>query len=232
MDFAIQYKLYVKRRSIFAWKDRYKKWQLCHSNTFACRNIEEATIPSNIKIISSFAFCSYKELETVEFEANSELQIIDEIAFKCSRIKEIKIPKSVVEIKKRAFHSCRSLENVEIPADSIGERAFNSTGIEKIFFPEHLKKVGMNCFEDSKELKIIDISPKNNNFLFQEDKYLLCKSDNKSANFDILLFSRYDLQEAIIPSNIKIITSYAFFRYYDHIRVVFPENSELGIIDD
>lgn len=132
MDFAIQYKLYVKRRSIFAWKNRYKKWQLCHSNTFACRNIEEATIPSNIKIISSFAFCSYKELETVEFESNSELQIIDEIAFKCSRIKEIKIPKSVVEI-------------------------------EKIFFPEHLTKVGMNCFEDSKELKIIGISPKKTN---------------------------------------------------------------------
>ena len=50
------------------------------------------------------------------------------------------------------------------------------------------------CY-DTQKLKRIIISPLNDQFIFKDDKYLLCKSDIKKDEFDILLFVRRDIEE-------------------------------------
>ena len=134
---------------------------------FARRDIREILIPSNIKIISSYAFDNCNNLEKVEFQENSNLQVIE-------------------------------------------EHAFAGSCIDKIYFPTNLNelKEGWHCNADN--LTRFIISPFNNNFVFADNKFLLGKSDKNSNEFDVLHYTFCDFEKLFIPSNIKIISSYAF----------------------
>lgn len=81
-------------------------------------------------------------------------------------------------------------------------------------------------------LKKFIISPLNDQFIFKDDQYLLGKTDEKSDNFDILIYALRDISEARIPSNIKIISSYAFCDCLHLKEVIFEENSELEIVEE
>ena len=81
--------------------------------------------------------------------------------------------------------------------------------------------------DDIKHLKKIEISPSNNQFVFKENQYLLGKSDQHNDEFDILIFANGDIKTISIPSNIKIISSFAFAEC-KHLRtVIIPQNSNL-----
>ena len=85
---------------------------------FACRHIKQISIPSNIKVISSFAFASCKFLTKVEIPEDSNLQIIGSNAFVWSRTNEIFIPSKVSIICQMAFYSNLCLSTVKIAANS------------------------------------------------------------------------------------------------------------------
>lgn len=105
---------------------------------FARRDIQEAEISSNIKIIASHSFDHCEKLTKINIPKNSELQIIENNAFDKTNISDIYIPKNVIKIEKDAFYECQNINIVEIPYDSklklINEHAFNSTNITKILF--------------------------------------------------------------------------------------------------
>ena len=61
----------------------------------AKHGIEEITIPSKIKSISSFAFGEYESIKTVKFASDSILQSIGINAFRKTLIKSIQIPSNV-----------------------------------------------------------------------------------------------------------------------------------------
>lgn len=136
-----------------------------------------------------------------------------------SKSEEIIIPRTVTH-KSTEFlitnmcgigAECKTVKFVE---DSAVERFYSYTysdsEIEKIYFPESLKELEKGWCCGTKKLSIITISPLNNHFIFKDDKYLLSKSDPNSQEFDTLLFIRRDIKETSIPSNIKIISAYAF----------------------
>ncbi|KAK8842129.1 hypothetical protein M9Y10_026356 [Tritrichomonas musculus] len=249
----------------FQYKD--DKYLLCKTDEksdnfdvilFARRDIEKAIIPSNIKVISKYAFYECQNLRKVIFEDNSELEIIGEKAFALSAIESICIPSSVSEISDNAFFYCSNLREVKFEENSkleiIGEEVFGDSVIEEFFIPANLRKIKEGCFCGMDELKSITISPSNDRFQYKDDKYLLCKKDEKSDNFDVILFARRDIDEITIPSNIKIISKYAFsvptiesicipssvseisdnaFFYCSNLREVkFEENSKLEIIGE
>ncbi len=75
--------------------------------------LTEINIPANVEQIDKFAFNACADLESVEFEDGSKLQLINEYAFgNCSRLKSITIPGSVTELRHSAFLECSSLEEV------------------------------------------------------------------------------------------------------------------------
>ena len=78
--------------------------------------------------------------------------------------------------------------------------------------------------------KII-ISPSNGQFKFIDDEYLIGKSESSNEEFDTLLFVRRDIKEISIPSNIKIISSYAFDKCKNLTKVEFETNSNLQTIE-
>ena len=61
----------------------------------------------------------------------------------------------------------------------------------------------------------------------KDDKYLIGKSDSNNDEFDNLLFVIRDIKEISIPSNIKIISSYAFENCYHLTKVEIETNSNL-----
>ena len=78
----------------------------------------------------------------------------------------------------------------------------------------------------------INISPLNDQFIFKDDKYLFGKSNPNSNVFDTLLFARRDIKEIVIPSSIKIISSYDAFQDCRNLnKVEIPPNSKLQAIE-
>ena len=129
---------------------------------FASRDIKEISIPSNIKIISSYAFSECKNLTKVEISPNSNLEIIESYAFSYTNITEIFIPPKVSTICEYVFYSCENLNKVEIPPNSnlqtIELNAFSFAPIKEIFIPSKVSKISESSFYFCKNLQIVEIS--------------------------------------------------------------------------
>ena len=201
---------------------------------FARSDISEISIPSNIKIISSSAFFHCRNLNKVEIPTNSNLQLIGSSAFESSQIEEISIPPTVSKICEKAFNFCSELRKVEIPTNSnlqtIGSSSFGLSKIEELYFPESLIELKDGWCHITDYLKRIIVSPLNSRFKFIEDKYLFGKSEPNKEEYDVLLFARRDISEISIPSNIKIISSSAFYGCKNLNKVKIPTNSILQSI--
>ena len=201
---------------------------------FACRDIDQICIPSNIKIISSNAFQLCRNLSYVGIPKDSNLQIIQSNAFAFTNIKEIFIPSKVSKISEYAFAHCNNLKNVEIPIDSnlqtIESCAFEFTKIREIYFPASLKELKDKWCSYTEKLIRITISPMNSQFMIKDDKYLVGKTDSNKDEFDILLFGFRCIKDISIPSNIKIISPFAFYECIYLTEVKIPKDSNLQII--
>ena len=130
--------------------------------------------------------------------------------------------------------SIYSIKNIKFEKDSsvktIYKHAFSISEIEVICFPSSLKELKEGWCCGTKELKKIVISPSNKQFIFKDNKYLLGKSGENHNEFDILLFASRDIKEISIPSNIKIISSYAFENCENLTKIEIPKNSKLQTI--
>ena len=208
--------------------------QIIEKYAFFQSSIESIIIPKNVTKICDYAFSWCRSLRKVEIAEHSNLQIIGAYAFQMTEITEICIPPSVLEIRQYAFDSCKKLQKVEIPENSnlqkIGENAFSQASITKIYLPKvftGFEEAGIS----SLKLEMVEISPLNKNYVCKDDKYLLGKTDQKIDEFDVILFVRRDIEEAIIPSNIKVISAFSFSFCKKLKKVEFSENSNMQIIE-
>ena len=104
--------------------------------------------------------------------------------------------------------------NLEI----IERNAFSYSKIKEIYFPSSLRELKEGRCHEINELTKINISPKNQYFIFKEDKYLIFKTKPSSGEFDKLLFVSRDIKEISIPSNVIQISG-----IYNHILVLTEE---------
>ncbi|KAK8875535.1 hypothetical protein M9Y10_005702 [Tritrichomonas musculus] len=157
---------------------------------FVRRNIETICIPSNIKIISSHAFHHCYITTKVEFQPNSNLQIIEDHAFEESNVKEFIFPSSVFKIGRFLFNDCHYLRKVEFQPDSrlqtIDEYTFAYSNIMEITIPSSVTKIGQGSFRNCKNLRKVRIHKKSN--LQAIEKYA---------------FSRSNIEEIYFPSSLK-----------------------------
>lgn len=201
---------------------------------FARRDITHVHIPSFIKYIKSCAFANCFELEKVEFDEDSELEIIEGYAFSCTAITEIKIPKHVKIIHKNAFESCDNLENVEFHPDSelikIGKFVFNCKSLATIEIPSKVEVIKQGLTSSYGQIRHTSVSPQNKKLKFVNEDLLIGKKDSKSDSFDSLIGSNDDFDEITIPSFVKHLNFFAFI-YHLKLKVVnFEENSQLESI--
>lgn len=85
---------------------------------FCSREVKSFIIPNFIKTIDSYSFCECKSLRHVEFQENSELEIIKETAFIGSENSMFTIPPHLKIICDYAFGFCSSLFMFNIPKNS------------------------------------------------------------------------------------------------------------------
>ena len=197
---------------------------------FARRDIKNVKIPSYVKVISSYSFDFYMNIETIGFSKDSKLTKIDWCSFSNSSIANIIISSSVTTIGCNAFSKCDNLQKNEILENSeitFDDESFSESTIETMII--NSKKINFNddwCKETS-NLNEIVISPSNKDCIFADNKLLLCKSDKCSDDYYILLFAPRNIEKAIIPSNITIIANNSF-QFCENLRQLdFSEDSKL-----
>lgn len=88
-----------------------------------------------------------------------------------------------------------------------------------------------SCLLGTDILKGIKVVKNNPNIIYYQSKFRLGKSDPKNDNFDVLLLAFPDFKDGLIPSFVKVISSYSFEKCEDLREVKFSEDSQLKIIE-
>lgn len=176
-------------------------------------------------------------IESVTFSADSQISILGYNAFCNMQIREITIPDTVTKIHRFAFCWCRSLQKINISPNSnlkkISSMSFVDTSITSLYIPSNLTDLQPGWCDRASKLQEIIVSPQNKNFIFYQNKFLLGKSgENKDDLYDILLFSRRDIEHCLIPSTIKRIGSYAFNHCLEIKTFKFESNSKLKSLEN
>ena len=121
-----------------------------------CVSLKSLNVPAYVTEIGAHAFYGCVSLETVTFEAGSQLTKIADGAFmKCSALQGVEIPASVKTIGVGAFFECDALASVVINEGTvaIGNQAFqNCVALATVQLPATLENVGTYAFHGSEEL--------------------------------------------------------------------------------
>lgn len=140
----------------------------------------------------------------------------------------------IISLSENAFKEAK-FDSLIFPKDSEVETfensLFYSACLTKLQIPPKLKKIHNRCFSLTQNLIDIEVSPKNKQFSYIENKYLAGKSQEDRDVFDVLLYARYDIEEAVIPPQIEIVNENSFNNHDKLKSVLFPNNSKLKRIE-
>lgn len=134
-----------------------------YPSAFMKSNIKSIFIPSTVKNIQSSAFKECKNLTTVTFGNDSNLEHICNSAFdSCISLKSIVIPNRVKWIDAHAFDNCTNLTNITLPSSlsSIEEAVFrNCSALSNITIPSNVRYLKSNAFTNCTSLRNINCNP-------------------------------------------------------------------------
>lgn len=102
----------------------------------------------------------------------------------------------------------------------IKRNAFYNSSLKKLILPASVESIDNGSFQYVEKLTEIEISPENKHFKIIDNKYLLKKSRPENPQFDVLVFARRDIEDALIPTNIKEI----IFARKNHFPTIFERN--------
>lgn len=86
---------------------------------FNASQIVEITISNRIQALNTSTFFRCYNLQTVNFEENSQLNFIDNAAFiECTNLTTINLPDSITYIGAQAFMGCSALKSITIPENT------------------------------------------------------------------------------------------------------------------
>ncbi|KAH0790483.1 leucine-rich repeat domain-containing protein [Histomonas meleagridis] len=184
---------------------------------FCERNKTIVKIPNTVEIISPFAFSGCAALESLSFQENSKLQVLQKYSFSHSAIKSVEIPSSVKKIDEGGFASCKNLKILTFQDNSeieiIDRLAFASTPIDTVKLPSSLKFIGGYTFAGCQGLRSI-IFPHNSQLEEIEEGSLAGSA----------------IEEIEIPANVRKIGESVFLNCEKLKTVSFAPDSKLESI--
>lgn len=190
-------------------------------------------IPRTVKKIGVAAFRACKDLQSVKFDSDVELEEFEDSLFRdCISLNNIIIPQSVKKIGDWSFGGCRNLKKIELPEGitDIGDFAFSGCySLEKIVFPGSLKSIGHFAFSGCSSLKEVVFAGEC--VSMGEGVFSCCTSlqsiilPEKQNAISNRLFSYCESLSALeLPKEIKEIGSSAFRGCYSLRTIFIPEN--------
>ncbi|KAK8898945.1 hypothetical protein M9Y10_001237 [Tritrichomonas musculus] len=218
--------------------------QFIGQNVFCNSSIQSFSIPASLKQIPEGWCCDVRKLTKLSVSpSNPNFEYYDNkiliskrdneeiIIFANRNIREIVIPSKVTRIGEFSFSDCFKLLSIQFSNDpqirSISKNAFLYSSLNEFFIPESVVEIEEGWCHETRKLVNLHISQNNENFSYLEKKILISKNKNK-----FVLFARRDIQNALIPSDIKKIGNCAFehchclssFRFENH-----PLIEEIGV---
>ena len=131
--------------------------------TWNHKDTQIIVIASSVETIPEECFTDFSYLDTVIFQKESLLKVIENGAFKnCKKLTSIYLPSKVTSIEKFAFDGCTSLKAVNIPKSvyHIGAFAFSDCkSLTDISLPMSVSYIGHYAFLNCASLKKILIPP-------------------------------------------------------------------------
>ena len=120
-------------------------------------NITDITVPEGIVSIGGFTFNKCMKLTRVVLP-DSLTEIQNQAFGGCVLLEDINFPSGSLMIGPGAFDSCQRLRSLTLTGDmSIGQRAFNNSGLAEIVITEDVRKIDESAFESCKSLESIHI---------------------------------------------------------------------------
>lgn len=126
---------------------------------FSNSNIKSIVISNSIHDIDQFAFRNCTLLQRVSISDN--VSIIGPGAFEnCVALEYVDLPSDITVIEHRVFSCCKNLKSITIPKNvkSIGEYAFQRTGLINIDIPNTVTYIGYAAFSHCAALEYVNFN--------------------------------------------------------------------------
>ncbi|MBR3971641.1 MAG: leucine-rich repeat protein, partial [Ruminococcus sp.] len=175
--------------------------------SFHSTNIENLTLPKNLKSLGYRAFYSSDKLKKVILP--SGLEVIGDGAFAhCENLTEITIPDTVTKIESDAFYWCSSLTEIKIPdsVTEIGGTLFeNCDKLETVYFGAGIEKFGDDLFRGRNSLTNITVAS-GNKLLSAEGGVLYNKEKTELIKYPV----KKSTETYSLPDTVTTIQTGAF----------------------
>ncbi len=162
-----------------------------NSLILGCKN---STIPENVVEIGDYAFYKCSGLTSISIP--NSVKVLGVASFTETGLTEINL-NHVSEIRNSVFSGCKNLATVKYSSltmlSSIGDYAFDNTGLTSFTIPRTVKSIGVNCFANSNNLETLN---------FQTNSTLETISEGA--------FSNTGITSLYIPSSVNKIGNNAF----------------------
>ena len=205
-----------------------------------CTALKSITIPASCETIGCSAFKGCVALEQVNFEAGTQLKIIDGgfnlttdygSFCNCIKLKSITIPSSCENIGPSAFKNCESLERVEFAANSslkkigggfgvsnsvldpssIACGAFsNCFSLKSIIIPSSCEEIGVAAFKNCRSLERIEFETNSRLRIIKGGWYFKFSDRHSISNYYGAFSDCVSLESIIIPASCEIIEASSF----------------------
>ena len=146
-----------------------------------CLSLTEITIPDSVeKIVGEgmFAYCpSLTAIRGKFASADNRCMILDDIllAFAPAGVTEFSIPEGVKSIGEYAFSCSHRLAGIIVPesVESIGERAFEDSGLTAVTIPGSVTAIGPGAFYGCEKLVSVNVP---DNVTTLSETFIKCSS--------------------------------------------------------
>ena len=128
------------------------------ASAFAGSDLESVVLENGIERIESGAFAGCKMLTSIQIPQS--VTHLEQRLFKdCTKLTQVILPRTVERIEPYMFCGCTSLTSYSIPSSivSIGNNAFERSGIKSINIPLNVKSLGDSVFIECSQLERVTI---------------------------------------------------------------------------
>lgn len=131
-----------------------------------CVLLEQVKLSPHIKFICSYAFANCSSL--TEIDLGDSQAVLDISAFSgCTKLTKITLPSNLRVIPRFAFSECSNLRHIDLPltVEAVGGRSFSESGLEEIFIPRRVRRLGDDCFTFCTDLKTVVIDSRQDMYI-------------------------------------------------------------------